>query len=155
VQPFTEAKECRLPQFNQMNAAKGNIGDRFSGSAFAPLRYGIEEEIGAVVDILMIVQVSEKDIVGNDGPLLVIQAGESVQVGKQISIEAVIFLIVVAQHFRSAGHGELEMLLCRDGEGFRVGAMFWSKDKLAILDDCINELTVISEADIHQAGKVG
>jgi hypothetical protein len=73
---------CRFPQFNEMDATEGYIGDGLAGSAFSPFRYGIEENIGAVVNASMIVQISKKYIMSNNSPLFIIQSGESFQVSE-------------------------------------------------------------------------
>ena len=103
----------------------------------------------------MIVQIRQEDVVGNNRPLHIVQAGEAFQIGQKIVIEGFIRLGEVTHDFGSARNGELEMLSFRYGEGFRFGDVLLSKGKLTILEDCIDQLTFIILANIYQAGEIG
>ncbi|MEI6154725.1 MAG: hypothetical protein WCQ90_11625, partial [Deltaproteobacteria bacterium] len=149
------AENGSFPQFNEMDTAKGNVDDRFAGSTLAPFRYGIEENIGAIVNAGVIMQVGQEYIVCNNGPLFVVQGGEAFQVEQQIVIECSIFLAEVAQDFGSTGNLELEVFLLRNGEAFCFRGVLLCKDKLSILEDRIDQLPIIIAAYVDKSGKVG
>jgi hypothetical protein len=72
VKVLAITKDRRFPQLNEMDTAEGYIDDGLARSTLASFRYGIEKDIGTVVDTGVIVQIAEKYIVCNNGPLFVV-----------------------------------------------------------------------------------
>ena len=97
----------------------------------------------------VIVQVCQKDIVGDDGPLLVIQGRETFQIRQQVIIEVVIILGEVTHDLGSAGDGELKVYLVGNRETLCFCDVFLDNDKFTIFEDHIDQLPVIVDTDIH------
>jgi hypothetical protein len=155
VQVVAKTENISFPHFNQVDAPEGKIGDRLSRSALSPFRHCVKEDIGAIVDVLVIVQVGEKDIVRHYRPLQVIQGGKALQVGQHVTVEAFIFPAVAFQHLIRTRQRERQMVPIRWNHVPGVEACRFFKEREAVLNGHIENLTFISLADIDQAGEIG